>query len=147
MAGSRARQPNKASLTMRRELEARGIDIVEMQMAVYEKAMNAYDNERGCQDGGETFGPTDTGFKYLAVANQAVATLARYAYPTMSAVKIENIDNDINDKVIDAVEVRNTILNDPFANRVAKKTEMNVDTGLPVLTIGEGNGSESNNSD
>lgn len=147
MAGSRARQPNKASLTMRRELEARGIDLIEMQMAIYRKAMDAYDHERGCSDGGEGFGPTDTGHKYLAVANQAVGNLARYSYPTMSAVKIENIDNEINNKVIDAVEVRNTILNDPFAHRVAKVAEMNTDTGLPVLTIGDGNGSESNNSD
>lgn len=137
MSGSRARLPNKASLTMRRELEARGIDIIEMQMAVYNKAIDAYDREKGCSDGGEGFGPSDTGFRYLGVANQAIATLAKYAYPTMAAVKIENMDKEVNEKVIDAVEVRNTILNDPFAARAAKAATSQTDTGLPILSIGK----------
>src|SRR5690606_17218747 len=101
------------------------------------------DSERGCSPGGEGFGPTDTGFKYLSVANQAVATLARYSYPTMAAVKIESVDEEINKKVIDAVAVRETILNDPFATRVVKKTEVGVDLGIPILTKGDGNGSQS----
>ena len=53
MAGSRARQPNKASLVMRNELKARGIDLIEMQMQIYHKAIDAYDKERGCSEGGD----------------------------------------------------------------------------------------------
>lgn len=133
--GSRARQPNKTSLTLRSELEKRGIDLLEMQMAVYRKAMDAYDNERGCGDGEQ--GPKDTGAAYLGICNQAVATLARYCYPTMSAVKIENMDREVNDKVIDAVKVRETILNDPFAVQIAHKATSSTDTGLPVLVGGK----------
>lgn len=136
MAGSRSRQPNKASLIMRNELKARGIDLIEMQMKIYQKAIDAYDHERGCSEGGEGFGPADTGFRYLAVANQAVATLAKYSFPTMAAVKIENIDTQMTEKVIDAVEVRNTILNDPFATRIVRKIENSADLGLETLPIG-----------
>ena len=136
MSGSRARSPNKASLLVRNELERRGIDLVDMQLEIYRKAMDAYDSERGCSDGGEGFGPTDTGFKYLSVANQAVATLARYSYPTLSAIKIEDADREVNTKVLDAVKVRETILSDPFAARVAHKATTNTDTGLPVLVPG-----------
>lgn len=135
----RARLPNKASLTMRHELERRGIDIVEMQLEVYRKAIAAFDNERGCSDGGEQ-GPKDTGAGYLSVANQAIATLARYSYPTMTAIKIEEADREVNEKVIDAVKVREAILNDPFAASVAKKAVSTADTGLPVLVGGKKEG-------
>lgn len=129
--------PNKTSLTLRSELERRGIDLLEMQLAIYNKAIKAFDDERGCSDGGEGYGPSDTGSSYLSVANTAVATLARYCYPTMSAVKIENMDKEVNEKVIDATEVRAKILADPFAAQVAHKATTSTDTGLPILVGGK----------
>ncbi|WP_291515763.1 hypothetical protein [Bdellovibrio sp. ArHS] len=135
--------PNKTSLTLRSELERRGIDLLEMQLAIYNKAMSAFDEKRGCADGYEgdednpPSSPKDTGAAYLAVANQAVGTLARYCYPTMSAVKIENMDKEVNEKVIDATEVRAKILADPFAAQVAHKATTSTDTGLPILVGGK----------
>jgi hypothetical protein len=125
------------SLTVRAELEKRGIDLVEMQMAVYEKAMKAFDSEKGCSDGGKDFGPSDMGPDYLRVCNQAIGTLAKYAYPTMTAIKIEEADSQLTDKVIDAVKVRETILSDPFAARAALRATSNTDTGIPVLFAGK----------
>lgn len=135
--GGKAGVPHKLSMTVRTELERRGIDLVQMQMSIFEKAMNAYDIGRGCSEGGEGFGPTDTGAYYLRVANQAVATLAKYAYPTMTAIRIEEADQRVADKVIDATKVRETILNDPFAARASAAISNNADTGLPVLTEGK----------
>lgn len=136
--GSRKGKPNKASKVLRHELEARGIDIIEMQMAVYNKAMAAYDSGKGCSDGGEGFGPTDVGFRYLDVCNRAISTLASYCYPKMTAIAIEDLrGNDENTKPIDAREVREKILNDPFSRRIAVQATTNTDTGLPVLSAGK----------
>lgn len=141
--GSRARAPNKTSLTLRAEMEKRGIDLLDMQLEVYRKAMASFDNRRGCSDGYEGDAdtppspPKDTGAQYLAICNQAIGTLARYSFPTMSAIKIEEADREVNNKVIDAVKVRETILNDPFAANVAHKATTNTDTGLPVLIGGK----------
>lgn len=135
--GSKPGSVHRMSLTIRAELERRGIDLLEMQMVVYQKAMKAFDEEKGCSDGGEGFGPTDTGADYLKICNQAIGTLAKYAYPTMTAIKLEDADSEIRDKVIDAVKVRETILNDPFAARAAVKATTNTDTGLPILFAGK----------
>lgn len=125
---------NRATLTMRKILEERGIDIVEMQMQVYRKAIEAFDNHRGSTEKG------DAGPGYLSVANQAVGTLAKYAFPTMTAIKMEDLNNDVNTKVIDAVAVRQTILNDPFAKSAvaaAISTDTNEAKGTPVLSVGK----------
>ena len=116
--------PNKTSLTLRSELEKRGIDLLEMQLAIYNKAMSAFDERRGCTDGYEgdednpPSAPKDTGAAYLAVANQAVGTLARYCYPTMSAVKVESsmFEERSVMKTMEAIEI---IKNDPFAANVS----------------------------
>lgn len=121
---------------MRKILEERGIDIVEMQMQVYRKAMDAFDNHRGDTE------KSDAGPAYLSVANQAIGTLAKYAFPTMTAIKMEDLNNDVNTKVIDAVAVRQTILNDPFAKSAvaaATATDTNESKGLPVLAVGKTN--------
>jgi hypothetical protein len=118
---------------MRFLLEQRGIDLVEMQLQIYRKAIDAFDNGRGQND------KSDAGPQYLAVANTAVATLARYSYPTMTAIKIEDLDNDINKKVIDATEVRKAILNDPFSKSIADAATVPQEIGLPVLSPGKKN--------
>lgn len=127
MASPRARLPNKLSLAMRHILEERGIDLVKMQIDVYTKAMDAFDNHRGENE------KSDAGPAYLGICNQAIATLARYAYPTMSAIKIEDLDNAVNDKVIDAVAIRQKILSDPFAKNVVVASQVE-QIGLPVLS-------------
>jgi len=148
--GSRSRSPNKTSLTLRSELERRGIDLLEMQLEVFRKAMDAFDSRRGCTDGhpgdedNPPIAPKDTGPQYLSVANSAIATLARYSFPTMTAIKLEDADRAVNEKVIDATKVRETILSDPFANRVAHKATTNTDTGLPVLVSGNKETSDDN---
>lgn len=127
MASPRARLPNKLSLAMRHILEERGIDLVKMQIDVYTKAMDAFDNHRGENE------KSDAGPAYLGICNQAIATLARYAYPTMSAIKIEDLDNAVNDKVIDAVAIRQKILSDPFAKNVVVASQVE-QIGLPILS-------------
>ena len=146
MSGSRARLPNKASLAMRSELERRGIDIVEMQLQVYKKAMHKFDailSEPDFEDIENPDGSTrrektfkESGVGYLSVCNQAVATLARYSYPTMAAIQIQDADREVNDKVLDAVAIRETILNDPFSANVAHKTTIE-DDSLPILSAGK----------
>ncbi len=130
MTAVRGRPPNKASLALRHILEERGIDLVRLQIEVYTKAMNAFDKERGLGEKG------DSGPAYLGVCNQAIATLARYTYPTMSAIKLEDLNNAINDKVIDAVTVRQRILNDPFAKNAVVASEV-LSIGLPILPVSE----------
>lgn len=128
-----AKKLNKVSMAMRQILEARGIDLIEMQMQVYRKAMDAFDNERGNGD------KSDAGPAYLNVCNTAIGTLAKYAFPTMSAIKLEDLNNNVNTKVIDAVQVRQTILADPFAKSAAQAaTTVNAEhNGLPVLSVGK----------
>lgn len=130
-----ATKPHKLSLAMRHILEARGIDLVKMQIDVYTKAMEAFDNRRGDNE------KSDAGPAYLGVCNQAIGTLAKYAFPTMTAIKIEDIDNQINNKVIDAVQIRQRILSDPFA-KSAIATLSTEQIGLPVLPKPDGNKDE-----
>lgn len=131
MGGSKKGAAHKMSLTVRTILEERGIDLVDMQLEVYRKAMQAFDSHRGDTE------KSDAGPAYLAICNQAIGTMAKYAFPTMTAIKLEDADRAVNDKVIDAVKVRETILNDPFANAAAAKALSNTDTGLPVLVGGK----------
>ncbi len=130
MSNARTRLPNKSSLAVRHILDERGIDLVNLQIAVYTKAMDAFDRMRGLGEKG------DSGPGYLSVCNQAIGTLAKYAYPTMSAIKLEDLNNSVNDKVIDAVTIRQRILNDPFAKNVVVASEV-VSIGLPVLPLPE----------
>jgi hypothetical protein len=114
-------------MAMRHLIEERGIDLIQMQLDVYTKAMAAFDSHRGDTD------KSDAGPAYLSVCNQAIGTLAKYTFPTMTAIKFEDLNNQVNDKVIDAVAVRDKILNDPFAKNAvnASKTESIGVTLLP----------------
>lgn len=112
---------------MMRQLQERGIDVLQMQMDIYNRAIKAFDSMRGYGEKG------DAGVGYLAVANQAVATLAKYSYPTMTAIKIDDLNNSVNEKVIDAAIVRNTILNDPILNKTVAATKPNASEALPLL--------------
>ena len=109
-------------------LKERNIDIVEMQMAIYNRAIVAYDNFRGESD------KSSSGSAYLSVANQAVATLAKYSYPTMTAIKIDDINKVVAEKVIDAAIVRDTILNDPILNRAVAASKPTASEALPLLS-------------
>lgn len=121
-------RPHKLSMAMRAILDARGIDLVKMQIDVYTKAMAAFDSHRGDNE------KSDAGSSYLGICNQAISTLAKYAYPTMTAIKLEDLDNSVNDKIIDAVAIRQRILNDPFAkNAIAAINSEQI--GLPVLPV------------
>ena len=127
----------KSSLTMRKDLESRGIDLIAMQMEIYQKAITAFDREKGCSEGGEGYGPSDVGFKYLEVANNAVKTLISHCYPKMTAVAIDDLrEDEVNRTPISATVVRDTILNDPFAVRAAKRAVATADIGDPILPIG-----------
>ena len=113
---------------MLRQLQDRGIDVLQMQMDVYNRAITAYDGMRGYGDRG------DAGVGYLSVANQAVATLAKYSYPTMTAIKIDDINKVVAEKVIDAAIVRDTILNDPILNRAVAASKPTASEALPLLS-------------
>lgn len=133
--GSPPKVIKKSSLIMRHHLEQKGIDLVELQMQVFKKAMDAFDNQRGYGE------KSDAGPHYLAVCNTAIATLAKYAFPSMTAIKLEEADKSVNEKIINATEVRNTILKDPFAknavNAITNDPEL---MGLPVLSKGANDG-------
>jgi len=120
----------RSTLAMRFLLEERGIDLIEMQMAVYRKAMDSYDSQRGLTE------KNDPGAAYLGVANQAVATLVRYAFPTLTNIKPVSESDEVSRKILDASEVRRLVLDDPFAKSVVAAVLTPQDTGLPVLTIG-----------
>lgn len=132
---------------MRTELERRGIDIIAMQQEVYRRAISKIDEIRSLpefeevedEDGNITkkrvFKESEA--PYLNICNQAIATFAKYSYPTMAAVQVQNMDKEVNEKVIDATEVRAKILADPFASQVAHKATTNTDTGLPILVGGK----------
>lgn len=128
--GPRTRMPNKVSLAMRHILEERGVDIVAMQIEVYTKAMHAFDNHRGDNE------KSDAGSQYLSVCNTAIATLAKYAFPTMTAIKIEDLSAAENTQALDAVAIRQRILNDPFAKNVANASKLEP-VGVPILAIGK----------
>lgn len=122
----------RATYALRTLLEERGIDLVAMQLEVYRKAMESFDSMRGYGEKG------DAGVGYLQVCNQAVGTLAKYAFPTMTAIKVESLNDDMNHKVIDAVQVRQTILSDPFAKSAANlAVKPQEATGIPVLVGGK----------
>lgn len=128
--------PHKLSMAMRTLLEARGIDLIEMQMNIYKKAMEAYDNHRGDNE------KSDAGPAYLSVANQAVNNMMKYAFPTMTAVKIDDLREDPKDQEpIDAKKIRERILNDPFSKAVAEKIKITEETkdalGVPLLVTGK----------
>lgn len=127
----------KNSLVMKHALEERGIDLIAMQMEIYSKAMSAFDREKGCQDGGDGYGPSDVGFKYLEICNNAVKTMMSHCYPKMTAIAIDDLREKEDHLTLDASKVRDTILNDPFAVRAAKRVTMSADIGLPDLPIGE----------
>lgn len=116
---------------MRSILDDRGIDIVNMQLDVYNKAMKAFDDCRGLSDKG------DAGPGYLQACNTAVGILAKYAFPAMAAVQIQNLNENLNDKVIDAVQIRETILNDPFAKNIISKIKETPVESLPILIPGK----------
>lgn len=125
------RDIKKSSLIMRHYLEQKGVDLVELQLQVFKKAMDAFDSGRGENE------KSDAGPAYLSVCNTALATLARYAFPTMTAIKLEDADKTINDKIIDATAVRETILKDPFSKNAVSLTKQDPEIlGLPVLTKG-----------
>lgn len=115
-------------MAMLHVLKERNIDIVEMQMAVYNRAITAYDNMRGYGEKG------DAGVGYLSVANQAISTLAKYSYPTMTAIKIDDINKVVAEKVIDAAIVRDTILNDPILNKAVAASKPTASEALPLLS-------------
>ncbi len=123
--------PQKGSLTMLRQLQERGIDVLQMQMDIYNRAIQAYDQMRGYGEKG------DAGVGYLSVANQAVATLAKYSYPTMTAIKIDDINQTVADKVIDAAIVRDKILNDPVLANAVNATKPTANEALPLLVKGK----------
>lgn len=127
MKGERKGLPQKHSLSMLHVLRERNIDIVEMQMAVYNRAIKAYDEFRGETD------KASSGASYLSAANQAIATLARYSYPTMTAIKVESLDQVIADKVIDAAVIREKILNDPILNKAVAASKPTASEALPLL--------------
>lgn len=108
-------------------LRERNIDIVEMQMNVYNKAMKAFDDMRGFGEKG------DAGVGYLSVCNQAIATIAKYSYPTMTAIKIDDINSQVAEKVIDAAIIRDKILNDPILANAVNMTKEKAHESLPIL--------------
>lgn len=135
--GSPPKVIKKSSLIMRHHLEQKGIDLVELQMQVFRKAMDAYDNQRGYLE------KSDAGPAYLSVCNTAIATLAKYAFPSMTAIKLEEADKTVNEKIIDATEVRNKILSDPFAKNAVNAMSLDSDSmGAPVLTKGASGSNE-----
>lgn len=110
MSKAEVGRPKKLSLTMRNVLEQRGIDLVEMQLQVYNKAMKAFDSMRGYGEKG------DAGPQYLAQANAAIALLAKHSYPTMTAIGVHDASGPkLADGLVDAAKIREIILNDPFA--------------------------------
>lgn len=118
------------------KLEALGLDpIDEMLKTINELdelakvSLQAYESKRGWSEKGDA-GPAYLGNAIRAKAEKmAVYTkLSGYIYPTLSAVGIKDIrkeEDQITSRVVSAIEVRQTILNDPFA--------MN---GAPILTVG-----------
>jgi len=122
---------NKLTIALRHILDDRGIDLVAMQMEVYTKAMNAFDKHRGNNPEG-----SDAGVGYLGICNSAVATLAKYAFPTMTAIKLDHVDNSVNEKVIDAAKIRQAIMQDPFTRKaVDAATSLDIGTA-PILSAG-----------
>lgn len=127
MAGTKRGLPTKQSISMLHQLRERNIDIVEMQMQVYNKAMKAFDDMRGYGEKG------DAGVGYLSVCNQAIATIAKYSYPTMTAIKIDDINSQVAEKVIDAAIIRDGILNDPILAKAVNMTKEKAHESVPIL--------------
>lgn len=108
-----ARLPQRKSLTIRNELDAMGLSPAILLLEIYQRAVEAYDTGRG-------FGPEfDPGPQYLAVAEKSANALARYYYPTMSAVKVET-SAKLSEAPMSAAKSRAAIMADPFAEKTKK---------------------------
>lgn len=129
MRGPKKGAVYKLNANMRYEVERRGLDLIGMQMDVYNKAMKAFDDLRGYGDKG------DAGTGYLSIANSAVQKLISHSYPTFKSVELLDGTKEHENITIDAHRIRETILNDPFA--IPKEIEAKDDSRVNDSTLPE----------
>lgn len=127
----RGKVANKASMIIRNDFDKYGTNPAEMLMEVYSKAMQAFDSGRGYGE------KSDAGAAYLSTALGAATTLAKHYYPTMSAVKIEDVTDKktVGDKPIDAQVAINIVQSDPFLKSIANKAKA-TDSLFQILPTG-----------
>ena len=123
----------------RAEMNRKGINAIDLLFEVYTLARDGYLQGRGLGD------KSDTGSAYLAVAGNAASTLARYAYPTMSAIAVTDNTQGGNGKAMDVIEAKKVLESDPFAQAAIRATKIDpssealnkVPTFLPLGGKGE----------
>jgi hypothetical protein len=122
--------PSKRSFLAIHELDRLEIEPIAMMKLVYDRAMAAFEQERGHSEKG------DAGAAYLAVCGQMAKALAGFKYPTLSAIAVKDASEASKDsKPLTTAEAVKIIQSDPF---LAKQMN-NEPKEISVLPIGEGN--------
>lgn len=137
MSGVGKRSRSMRSYLASDVLEAHGcepikemLNLVQELNEIKKKALDAYESGRGMTEKGDA-GPAYLGQAMAATAkkNDIYTALARFQYPTLAAVAMKDVDKDrdkVTERVVNAAEVRDTILKDPMAQ-------------VPMLSAGKGN--------
>lgn len=126
MAGSRRGVPHKASILARNELQAKGINPIDMLMEIYTLSVAAYKSGRGLSD------KSDTGAAYLATAGSAASTLMKYYAPQLGAIAVEVHDNT-EKKVTTVVDAQNIVKADPFFQHSIKIADIAKNPDRPLF--------------